>query len=177
MAEALTIARPYAEAAFKLASEAGELPHWSEVLQRLAGVVRSADVRAVIGNPRVSDEQVAGLIGEVAGNLNAEQRSFLRVLAGNERLAVLPEIAESFERLKNESEGVIDARIASAYPLFSAQVAEVVAVLEEKYGRKVKATISVDPDLIGGISIRIGDEVIDASVRGKLSQLADALMN
>jgi F-type H+-transporting ATPase subunit delta len=177
MAEALTIARPYAEAAFKLASEAGELSHWSEVLQRLAGVVRSDGVRAVIGNPRVSDEQVAALIGEVAGNLNPDQRSFLRVLAGNERLAVLPEIAESFERLKNESEGVIDARIASAYPLFSAQVAEVVAVLEEKYGRKVKATISVDPDLIGGISIRIGDEVIDASVRGKLSQLADALMN
>ncbi len=100
----------------------------------------------------------------------------MTVLAGNDRLVVLPEIAAAFEALRNAHEGVLDARIASAYPLSEQQVADVVATLEGKYGRKVKASVSVDPDLIGGISIRIGDEVMDASVRGKLAQLADALM-
>jgi F-type H+-transporting ATPase subunit delta len=178
MAEALTIARPYAEAAFKLASDSATLPRWSELLQQLAAVVRSDAAREVIGNPRLSDAQVAALIGDVAGgSLSAEQRNFVQVLANNERLAVLPEIAEHYETLKNEAEGVLDARIASAFPLVPDQVADVVATLEARYGRTVKATVTVDPDLIGGISIRIGDEVIDASVRGKLSQLADALMN
>jgi F-type H+-transporting ATPase subunit delta len=176
MAEALTIARPYAEAAFQLAAKAEALPQWSDALARLAAVARSVGARELAGNPRVTDTQVAQVFAEVAGNLSAEQHKFLRVLAANGRLAVLPEIADAFEALKNESEGVLDARISSAYPLSSAQVDDVVAALEAKNGRKVKATVTVDPDLIGGVSIRIGDEVIDASVRGKLSQLADALM-
>jgi F-type H+-transporting ATPase subunit delta len=176
MAEALTIARPYAEAAFKLASDAKSLPQWSTALARLAQVAVSGPAREVIGNPRLSDDQVATVFADVAGNLDAEQRKFLRVLAANERLAVLPEIAEIFEAQKNAAEGVLDARITSAYPMFEAQVTEVVSSLEKKYGRKVKATVTVDADLIGGVSIRIGDEVIDASVRGKLTQLADALV-
>jgi F-type H+-transporting ATPase subunit delta len=109
--------------------------------------------------------------------LDGHQRNFVRVLAANERLGVLPEIVEVFEAQRNAHEGVLDARIASAYPLSQQQVDDVVATLEAKYGRKVKATVSVDGDLIGGITIRIGDEVIDTSVRGKLAQLADALMN
>jgi F-type H+-transporting ATPase subunit delta len=177
MAEALTIARPYAEAAFNIARDNDTLARWSEALQRLAAVLRSDGIRDVIGNPRLTAEQVATLLGDVAEELSVEQRSFVLLLAQNERLMVLPEIAEHFEALKNQSEGVLDARITSAYPLLAAQIDEVVSVLEGKYGRKVKATVTVDADLIGGISIRIGDEVIDASVRGKLSQLADALMN
>ena len=177
MAESLTIARPYAEAAFKLACEGQSLPQWSDALARLAAVAASDAARDLIGNPRLSDAQVAGLVADVAGALTPEQRNFVSVLAANERLAVLPEIAGLYEALRNGFEGVLDARIASAYPLSEQQVAEVVATLEAKYGRKVKATVSVDPDLIGGISIRIGDEVMDASVRGKLAQLADALMN
>lgn len=177
MAESLTIARPYAEAAFKLAREGNALPQWSDALARLSVVASSEAARELIGNPRVSSAQVAVLVADVAGNLSPEQRNFVAVLADNERLGVLPEIAEVYEGLRNGFEGVLDARIASAYPLSDAQVAEVVATLEGKYGRKVKATVSVDHDLIGGISIRIGDEVIDASVRGKLAQLADALMS
>jgi F-type H+-transporting ATPase subunit delta len=176
MAESLTIARPYAEAAFKLARDGQSLPQWSDALARLAAVAGSEAARPLIGNPRISDAQVAALIADVAGSLTAEQRNFVSVLAGNDRLAVLPEIAAAFEGLRNAHEGVLDARIASAYPLSEQQVADVVATLEGKYGRKVKASVSVEPDLIGGISIRIGDEVIDASVRGKLAQLADALM-
>jgi len=176
MAEALTIARPYAEAAFKLASDSKSLPAWSGALARLAAVAASGASRAVVGNPRLSDDQVASIFADVAGNLDAEQVKFVRLLAANERLAVLPEIAELFESHKNVADGVLDARITSAYPLSEAQVAEVVSSLQAKYGRKVKATVSVDLDLIGGVSIRIGDEVIDASVRGKLAQLADALV-
>jgi F-type H+-transporting ATPase subunit delta len=175
MAESLTLARPYAEAAFKLARDAGALPQWSDALQRLATVARTDVARQLFGNPKLSSDQIAALVSDVAVSLSDEQKRFVRVLAGNERLAVLPEIAQAFEALKNEHEGVIDAHIGSAYPLTDAQVADVVATLEGRYGRKVKASVHVDPDLIGGISIRIGDEVIDTSVRGKLAQLADAL--
>jgi len=177
MAETLTIARPYAEAAFKLAREGNSLPAWSDALARLAAVVQSPAARDLIGNPRFTDTQVATLVADVAGELSADQRNFVQLLAGNERLTVLPEICGHFESLRNAHEGVLDARISSAYPLSDAQVAEVVAALEAKYARKVKVSVAVDPDLIGGISIRIGGEVLDTSVRGKLAQLADALMN
>ncbi|HYF58813.1 MAG TPA: F0F1 ATP synthase subunit delta [Burkholderiaceae bacterium] len=177
MAESLTIARPYAEAAFKLAAEAHALPEWSDALARLAAVVRTDAAREMIGNPRMTAAQIVGVVADVAGGLSAAQRNFASVLADNERLSVLPEIAVIFDGLRNAHEGVLDARIASAFPLDERQVADIVATLEAKHGRKVKPTVSVDPDLIGGISIRIGDEVMDASVRGKLAQLADALMN
>jgi F-type H+-transporting ATPase subunit delta len=177
MAESLTIARPYAEAAFKLACDGGTLPQWSDALARLSAVVRSDGARELLGNPRLTDRQVAALVSDVAGSLSPEQGNFVRVLATNERLEVLPEIVTVFEGLRNRFEGVLDARVSSAYPLSQEQIADVVATLEAKYGRKVKVEVAIDPDLIGGISIRIGDEVIDASVRGKLAQLADALMN
>jgi F-type H+-transporting ATPase subunit delta len=177
MAESLTLARPYAEAVFKLARETGALPQWSDALARLAAVVRSGPARELIGNPRITDAQAASIIAEVAGGLSDEQRNFVRVLADNERLSVLPEIVAAYESLRSGFEGVLEAEVTSAYPLTDAQVAEITATLEAKYGRKVKAEVVVDPALIGGISIRIGDEVMDASVRGKLAQLADALMN
>ena len=177
MAELLTIARPYAEAAFKSARDANTLGPWSDALSRLAQVAHNDTAREVLGNPRLSASQIGSLIADVAGSLSPEQHNFVQLLAKNERLSVLPEIVEHFEALKNAHEGVLDAHIGSAYPLSDQQVAEVLATLEDKYGRKVKATVSVDPDLIGGISIRIGDEVLDTSVRGKLAQLADALMN
>ena len=177
MAESLTIARPYAEAAFKLAREANALPQWSDALARLSAVERSEGAHGLIGNPRVTDAQVASLVSDVAGTLSPEQMNFVSVLASNERLEVLPEIVTIYETLRNGHEGVLDAQVTSAYPLSEQQVADVVATLEAKYGRKVKVTVRVDADLIGGISIRIGDEVMDASVRGKLAQLADALMN
>lgn len=175
MAESLTIARPYAEAAFKLASENGALPAWSDALTRLAAVASSPAARELVGNPKLSLGQVASLVADTAGQLSPEQNNFVRVLAENERLGVLPEIAGHFETLRNAHEGVLDAQISSAFPLSETQLAEIIGTLESKYGRKVKAGVSIDPDLIGGVSIRIGDEVLDASVRGKLAQLAGAL--
>ena len=177
MAESLTIARPYAEAAFGFARDGNAMQSWSEALARLADVAGSYAARDIIGNPQLSDEQIATLVADVAGELSPEQRNFVALLTANGRLTLLPDIATLFEGLRNEHEGVLDARVASAYPLSDAQRADIVAVLESKFGKKVKATVTVDPNLIGGVSIRIGDEVIDASVRGKLAQLADALTN
>jgi F-type H+-transporting ATPase subunit delta len=175
MAEMLTIARPYAEAAFNLARELNQLPSWSGALSRLATVVDNQVAHELIGNPRLGSGQVASVIADAAGQLSAEQMNFVRVLADNERLDALPEIADAFEALRNTHEGVIDAHIASAYPLNEQQVAAIVATLAERYGKQVKATVKVQSDLIGGVSIRIGDEVIDASVRGKLAKMASAM--
>lgn len=175
MAEALTIARPYAEAAFKIARDEGSFAAWSGALQRLAAIAASPIARDLFGNPRVTSRQIATVIGEAAGQLGTEQANFVQVLADNERLAVLPEIAGQFEALRNRHEGVLDAHIVSAFPVTDEQRADIVHTLEDKYGRKVKTSVEVDPELIGGVSIRIGDEVIDSSVRGKLAQLADAL--
>ncbi|MGE3864646.1 MAG: F0F1 ATP synthase subunit delta [Burkholderiaceae bacterium] len=175
MAESLTIARPYAEAAFKLAQEQNALPSWSDALSRLATVAGTDVARDLIGNPRLNTAQIAGVLADVSGQLSPEQKNFVQVLAENERLAVLPEIADLFEAQRNGFEGVLDAQIGSAYPLTPQQVDEIVAALAAKYGRRIKAAVHVEPELIGGVSIRVGDEVIDASVRGKLAQMAGAL--
>lgn len=175
MAESLTIARPYAEAAFKLAHELGQLPSWSDALSRLATVVGTDVARELIGNPNVPADRLAALLADAAGELTPEQRNFVQVLAANERFSVMPEIASQFESLRHAHEGVLEAHVTSAYPLTEQQLGEIVATLESRFGQKVQATVSVDPDLIGGVSIRVGDEVMDASVRGKLAKLAGAL--
>ncbi len=177
MAESQTIARPYADAAFSLAVEQNALPAWSEALTRLAAVMRTPEALAIVADPRLAVDRIVEIIAEAAGQLSTEQRNFVRVLAENDRLAVLPEIAVQFEEKRNRHDDVLDVDVVSAYPVTDSQLADVVATLQERFGRKVKATPEVDPELIGGVMIRIGDEVIDASVRGKLAQLAATLKN
>lgn len=177
MAESLTIARPYADAAFKLAVEMNSLADWSDAFERLSAIMRSDEAETLIGNPRLSAASIGGVIGDAAGQLSPEQRNFVLILAQNDRLAVLPEIASQFEEKRNRHEGVLDAKVTSAYPLTERQIADIVATLQDRFGCKVKAEADVDNDLIGGVSIRVGDEVIDASVRGKLAQLAATLKN
>lgn len=175
MAESQTIARPYAEAAFETALQQDALPAWGEALARLAAVAAQPQAAELFGNPRITPQQAADVIADVARGLTPEQRNFVRVLAENERLAVLPQIAQHYDVLHNRQAGVLDAHVASAFPLSDVQVFEIRSTLEQKYGRRVQVTVDVDPGLIGGVSIRIGDEVMDASVRGKLAQLAAAL--
>ncbi|MDR3212462.1 MAG: F0F1 ATP synthase subunit delta [Azoarcus sp.] len=177
MAENVTIARPYADAAFELARGAGALGPWSEVLDRLAAVVGDAGMQACIANPNLSADRLAGLVLDVAGTLSAEQQNFVRVLVDSERLQVLPEIRDLFVVLKNGHEGVLEAKIASAFPLDAAAQASLKADLEARFKTRIDVTVTVDPELIGGVRIAIGDEVIDASVRGKLSNMAAALKN
>jgi F-type H+-transporting ATPase subunit delta len=180
MAENLTLARPYAEAAFQLArgSSGAGLKAWSDGLAQLAAATARPELQACIGNPRFSLDQLSALCLEVAGNgLTAEQQNFVKVLVDNNRLDVVAEIASLYEELKNGHEGVKEAHITSAFPIDSAALATLVAGLEQRFGCKVQATVTLDAELIGGVRIAIGDEVIDASVRGKLAAMATALKN
>lgn len=175
MAEEITLARPYAEAAFELARDHNELGSWQEALARLAQVAQDPEVERLIGNPRISPEQLAQLFTDVAGGLNDAQQNFVRTLVENERVVLLPEIHALFGRLKNRQEGVRRAHVTSAFPLDDATLKQLVGELEPRFKCKLEATVSVDPDLIGGVKISVGDEVIDASVRGKLEAMASAL--
>lgn len=182
MAENVTLARPYAEAAYQLARSGNALAAWSDVLERLSAIAARPEMEECIGNPRLSPEQLAQLCLDVAASkeetgLSAEQQNFVRVLADNDRLIVMPEISALFNVLKHDHEGVKDAEIASAFALDDATLKTLVADLERKFGCKIQATVKVDAELIGGVRIAVGDEVIDASVRGKLAAMATALKN
>jgi F-type H+-transporting ATPase subunit delta len=175
MAEIATIARPYAEAVFKVADGEGKLAAWAEVLDRLAAVAKNAAIRELLGDPNVTPDQLYGVVAGAAADLPGKAQNLLRVLIENGRVGVLPEVREIFEALKNEREGVVDAEIASAFPLDDAQLATLVSELEARFRRKVKPNVAVDKELIGGITVVVGDEVIDGSVRGKLAAMAAAL--
>ena len=176
MAEPSTVARPYAEAAFKLADGAGALAKWSEMLAALAAVAQDARVLVAIGDPNQPDAKVAGLfISVLSGKLTGEAENFVRVLAQNDRLQLLPEIRKQFEALKNEREGVVEAEVQSAFELSDAQLADLVQRLEKKTGRKVRTKVTVDRELIGGVKVVLGDKVIDGSARAQLGALETAL--
>ncbi len=176
MAEPSTVARPYAEAAFKLADEAAALARWSEMLAALAQVAENERVRMAIADPSLSDAKVAGVfISILSGKLSGEAENFVRVLARNDRLSLLPEIRQQFEVLKNAREGVIEAEVQSAFELNEAQLKDLVERLEKKTGRKVRPHVSVDRELIGGVKIVLGDKVIDGSARAQLAALETAL--
>lgn len=175
MAEIATLARPYAEAVFKLADETGKLGDWSETLRRMAQVASNADVRACIGNPQVSAGQLYEVVLAASGELPAEAKNFAQILIRNDRLGLLPDIREQFEALKHEREGVVDADIATAFPLDDRQLADLVATLEKRFRRRINPKVSVDRELIGGVRVTVGDEVVDDSVRAKLAAMATAV--
>jgi F-type H+-transporting ATPase subunit delta len=176
MAEPLTIARPYAEAVFKLASEKNAFREWSEMLQWMATVSRDPDMAILIGNPKLSAADMERLYLDISGDkLNEDGRNLIQVLAQNRRLSVLPQIRELFEELKREREGVVEATVWSAFPLEAPQLQELVQYLEGRFERKVQAHVEVDRELIGGVKIAVGDVVIDGSVRGGLDNMALAL--
>ena len=174
MAELSTLARPYAEAVFRLAKEKNALVEWSERLAMLAAIVSDAQMQAVIADPNTSASRAAELIGSIA-DAGEAGKSLLTVLAGNDRLSLLPEIAAQFEVLKAEAEGVLEATIVSALEMSDAQKADVMNALKAKFGRDVQATVEVDASLIGGAVITVGDQVIDGSVKGRLQKMAAAL--
>ena len=174
MAEPSTVARPYAEAVFRMADAAGSLAQWSETLAGLSAVAGDARISAAIKDPNLSDAKVAGLFISVL-TLGGDAENFVRVLAENGRLELLPQIREQFEALKNEREGVMEAEVQSAFDLSDAQVADLVSRLEKKFGRKVKARVTVDKALIGGVRLVLGDKVIDGSARAQLGALETAL--
>jgi F-type H+-transporting ATPase subunit delta len=176
MAEARTIARPYAEAVYRLARGNNTLPAWSEMLQLAAAIAADESIRAIIGNPKVPARRLGELLLQIGGDkFDEEGRNFLLLLAENGRIEILPEISELFDQLKTQYEGVLGAEIISAFPMSDEQLKKLVADLETRFKRKIEATVSIDPELIGGVKVEIGDEVLDASVRGKLEAMAIAL--
>jgi F-type H+-transporting ATPase subunit delta len=175
MAELATIARPYAEALFRVA-KAGNLPAWSELVSEMAYVAAQPDVQALSRNPNLSDKQVVEiLLALLKSPVTEEARNFVNMLVENGRVSLLPEIGAQFHALKNAQEGAADAEIASAFELNDAQVKQLVATLEKKFGRKLNPSVHVDPSLIGGVRVVVGDEVLDTSVRAKLQQMHVAL--
>lgn len=176
MAEPVTIARPYAEAVFKLAREGNSLALWADALANIEAVVADSRVQACITDPNMDVPRLEGLVLGVLGDkLPGEARNFVQVLVANKRLDVIPQIRAHFEAMKREHEGVLEANIISAHPLADDQVKSLVASLEAKYKRKITVKVDVDAQLIGGVKIVIGDKVIDATVRGKLEAMSAAL--
>jgi F-type H+-transporting ATPase subunit delta len=176
MSQAITTARPYAQAAFDEALKLGELKTWSEMLDKISGSVCDAQLKAVIASPKVNVAQLSLLMLDIAGQKTGEQaKNFIKILVENNRLEILPEIAKLFEGLRAEAEKSIDVVVTSAYELSEIQKQKVALALKVKMGREIKLSSAVDRTLLGGIVIRAGDKVIDGSARTRLSELAVAL--
>jgi F-type H+-transporting ATPase subunit delta len=176
MAERATIARPYAKAAFEYARDANDFAGWSLALARAAEIVADPRVAALTKSPQWSAADVVGLITDVAGaGLNAGMQNFVRVLAENHRLLLLPEIAAHYEEFRSAVENTVDVEVVSAVKLDAAQSDKLSAALTKRLKRNVRMKNSVDATLLGGAVLRAGDLVIDGSLKGRLERLATEL--
>lgn len=175
MAELATIARPYAEALDQAVAGADALALIPQ-LQALAAVAGHPDMQQLADNPNIGGQQVIDVLtGVVKMPLDAKVSNLLRTVVDNGRLAALPEIAAQFNALVKSRSGTSDATIESAFPIDAAQLPQVVATLEKRFARKLNPTVVVEPGLIGGIRVVVGDEVLDTSVRGRLEKMRLAL--
>ena len=176
MAEISTIARPYAVAAYKLGREQNALSKWSEMLGFAAAVAENEQIKAYIQDPKVVSSDLQATFLKVCGDsLNENGQNLVKVLVEYGRLSILPAISSAFEALKAQDEGTLDAQIIVAAKISAAETKDLVKRLEAKFGKKIEVSVSVDPEIIGGIKIIVGDTVIDASVKGQLQNLAYTL--
>lgn len=176
MQENTTIARPYAQAAFGYAREQGQLEAWSEMLSFLSLLVADPTMRKLIQDPRISRARLLELILDIGGEYLLEQgRNFLKLLVEAGRIQLVPEITCLYEELRAEVERVVDVDVITAYALDKAQEQVIAEAVKKRTGKNVKVATRIDQGLIGGVVVRIGDRVIDASVRGRLQQLASQL--
>lgn len=183
MADLGTIARPYARAAFRVASEAGALDAWSQALASAASVVAHEDAERVLASPKLTDDQRIDLIASIASSMpgaelfgSREFKGLLKLLAENDRLAALPEISARFDELKAQAENKVDVTLVSATAVEPAIAQKFTEALERRLGRKVDLKIEIDENLIGGAVIRAEDMVIDGSVRARLERLTETLV-
>jgi F-type H+-transporting ATPase subunit delta len=183
MADVSTVARPYAKALFDLATAERKLGAWSEALGAAAAVVSDAEAKRALANPALDDRTRAELVASVAaaikgGELLAagEGRNLLSLLAENDRLTAIPEIAVQFDALKAQAENKVNVTVTAATPVEGSLSEKIKTALQQKLGRAVELTLEVDASLIGGAIIRADDMVIDGSVRTRLQQLTDKLV-
>ena len=176
MAELTTIARPYAQAAFELALASGSLDKWSDMLRVLGEIAGDSRVRSLLHDPKVSEDQRVAFFQSVAGDsIDEKGTNLVRILAHYDRLAVLPQIGEIFEKLKADAEGTIDVSFTSVAEVDDAYKSQLAQALKTKLGREVRLNFDTDASLIGGAVIRAGDMVIDGSVKSRLEKLSGAL--
>ncbi|MBS0359169.1 MAG: F0F1 ATP synthase subunit delta [Proteobacteria bacterium] len=173
----LTIARPYANAAFEFADENNSFSEWSRFLNVAAQICLDSKVVSLMNNPRVTEEQLYELFSSVCeSTLNEKTRNFLQWLTHNKRLAVLPEIATLFEIYRAEKEKTAEVVIKSVLPLSDHEIQSLTVALKKRLRREISLKCEIDKDLIGGILIRAGDVVIDGSVSSKLAALKNQMM-
>jgi F-type H+-transporting ATPase subunit delta len=178
MAEIATIARPYAEALYKAvkSSTGADLVGASVWVDELAAIAANPQLQSFADSPKVTSVQVADLIKSVAKSALPDMAgNFLRTVVENGRLSALPEIALQFRALKNAQSGSSDAVVFSAFPIDSAALADLTSTLEKRFGRKLNLSVALQPELIGGIRVVVGDEVLDTSVKARLEQMKVAL--
>ena len=178
MAEAATIARPYAKAAFMSARDSMVLPAWSKALQSGAGLVADARIADLLSNPKLTVNQVVSMFAGLGGGdaaVDARWQNFVRLLTQNKRLNVLPQIAAQYEMLRAQFENELDVQVTSAVPMNAEQQGSLAAALKKRFKRDVRLSTAVDPGLLGGAVIRAGDLVIDGSINGRLQRLASEL--
>ena len=178
MAEAATIARPYAKAAFMSARDSKALADWSTALHTGAGLVADARVADVLTNPKLSDDQIVSMFAGLGGDgIDAHWQNFVRLLAEYKRLEVLPQISDQYEILRAQFESEVDVQVTSAVPMTAEQQSKLAASLKTRFKRDVRMTTAVDASLMGGAVIRAGDLVIDGSIKGRLERMASELAN
>jgi F-type H+-transporting ATPase subunit delta len=177
MSELSTLARPYAEAIFSLAREQGQLGAWAQVVERLGAVAADDSVLELAMDPRVTPAQLAGLL---QGLVDAPQPEglgrLIEVMVENHRVSVLGEVAVQFRALRNTHEGTADALIETAFPLDDAHLESLKGVLERRFGLQLNTTVIVNPKLIGGVRVTVGDKVLDTSVQARLEGMRSALL-
>jgi len=176
MSELTTLARPYAKAAFEFALDKNKLSDWSEMLAFLSAVISNEAMSKLLDNPSLTREKAAEAVLAVAeGKLDEQGSNFVRLLASNGRLELTTEVLSLFEQHKAEHEKTVEVQLQSAVEMTEQQLKDLNGRLETKLGRKVNINCQIDPAIMGGMIIRAGDFVIDASVRGQLNDLADSL--
>ena len=173
MTQALTLARPYARAAFALARDGGNASAWSQALAFAARGAADPQVHSLLGNPQLASADAVGLL--VMDGADENMTRFLALLADNRRLPLLPEIAGLFEDLRAEADRIVKARVTAASELPATELETIRAALKKRFGRDVEIETAVDASLIGGAVIDAGDVVIDGSLKGKLARLQSAL--
>ena len=178
MAEISTLARPYAQAIFNLANASNTLKAWSDTLALLSEVAADKSMVEIINNPDVTNEQIVSLFIDISkDNLDEQGINFIKLAAENNRLEVIPYIAQSFEVMRAEAEGSIEAQVISAYAVNATQKKSIAAALKKKLGREVIIKTTTDKSLLGGVIIRAGDMVIDGSVKTQLEKITHSLLN
>ena len=176
MSEFTTAARPYANAVYDLAEQTGALDSWSDALSNLSAVVNDEQVSALLNNPEMGKQQKGELVTGVLGDkLNKHQQNLVKLMAENGRLTIMADVQEQFEVARAKAENKVDAEVISAFELSAEQTNELVNTLKNKLGCDVTLTTTIDESLIGGVVIKAGDTIIDASMKSQLDSLALSL--